>query len=197
MISIKDLTVNFGGIKVLDSCSMDIAEGQKVALMGSSGSGKTTLLKVIAGITAPNSGELSCRGRISYVFQEPRLFPWMTAAENIAAVLPKGAELKPWLEAVGLAEDAAKYPHELSGGMQQRLSIARALAFGGDILLLDEPLQGLDTALREQICRLIKEQWADKTMIVVTHDESEAKALANVIYDYKDGKFEKRDSLLT
>lgn len=192
MIEIRDLTVSYDGVKVLDSCNLTVQKGEKVALMGPSGSGKTTLLNVCAGLFKPESGEISCQGRISYVFQEPRLFPWLTARENIAAVLPKGADTLSWLEKVGLKADAEKYPGELSGGMQQRLSICRALAYGGDILFLDEPLKGMDTQLREQISSLIKAQWLDKTLILVTHYEAEALAFANSIYDYKNGKFIKR-----
>lgn len=193
MIHIDSLCLSYGGQRVLENVDMHIRPGEKVAIMGPSGCGKTSLMKAIGGLIKPESGSVSVDGRLSCVFQEPRLLPWLSAAENINSVLSDCAETMPaalnWLEAVGLGEAAQKRPGELSGGMQQRLSIARALAYGGDILLLDEPLKGMDTQLRDSIAQLIRSHSADKTLVLITHDETEAKTFADRIFVYRDKKF--------
>lgn len=194
MIKISDLTVSYGDANILENCSLHIKMGEKVALMGPSGCGKTTLLGCIAGLVRPKSGSVEIgTNRISYVFQEPRLLPWLTAAQNINAVLSDSRvashECYEWLQRAGLLEDADKYPSELSGGMQQRISICRALAYGGDILLLDEPLKGLNAELREEIAELISREAQGKTLLLVTHDEWEAHALADRVLHFSGGKF--------
>ncbi len=193
MIEIKNLSIAYGGESVLENVYISIAKGEKVALMGPSGCGKTSLLRTAAGLLEPASGSVEISGRISCVFQEPRLLPWLTARENVNLVLSDSpatiAEADKWLAAVGLAEAADKLPAELSGGMQQRLSIARALAYGGDILLLDEPLKGMDAALREDIAALIRREAQGRTVLLITHHEDEAKALADRVYVYRDKKF--------
>lgn len=193
MIRIESLRLSYGGQPVLENVNMHIRPGEKIAIMGPSGCGKTSLLKAIGGLIKPESGSVSVGGRLSCVFQEPRLLPWLSAAENINAVLSDSAETMPaaqkWLEAVGLDEAAQKRPGELSGGMQQRLSIARALAYGGDILLLDEPLKGMDTQLRSSVAELIRSHSADKTLVLITHDRAEAEAFADRVFVYRDKKF--------
>lgn len=189
MIELENVCLSYGGVRVLHDCSLKMSEGDSMALMGPSGCGKTSLLRVIAGLQRPDSGSVRVRGRISAVFQEPRLFPWMTAEENIRAVMNKGADAGFWLEAVGLEEAAGKYPEELSGGMQQRIAICRALAYGGDLLLMDEPLKGLDRELKDRIAALIKRESRGKTLLVATHDEAEAKSLAGGILRFQNGCF--------
>lgn len=197
MIEVKNLTAAYGGVTVLENCSLSIPQGVHAALMGPSGCGKTTLLSIISGLLKPVSGQVSVHGRVSCVFQDPRLFPWLTAKQNIAVVLSgreseKLAEAERWLKSSGLSDAGGKYPHELSGGMRQRISICRALAYGGDVLLLDEPLKGMDQALRREISGLIADNSAGKTVLLVTHDESEAAELSDNIYDYSDKTFIER-----
>ena len=195
MIEAKELTVSYGSGSekktVLEHCSLTVAAGEHAALTGPSGCGKTTLLRCIAGLMKPDAGSVNVKGRISVVFQEPRLFPWLTSAENLAVVLTEKSTAAEWLERAGLADAAGKYPAELSGGMRQRLSICRALAYGGDALLLDEPLKGLDASLRREICELIRRESTGKTLLLVTHDAADLE-LVDTVYEYRGGRFEKR-----
>ena len=193
MITIDRLTLSYGSQQVLKDCSLRVEPGSRVALMGPSGCGKTSLINVIAGLLTPDSGKVSVNGKVSYVFQEPALFPWLTAVDNINVVLSDGPETLPraeqLLEAVGLSDCRDKYPHQLSGGQKQRIAICRALAYGGDILLLDEPLKGLDADTRDQVSALLLQEWAGKTLLLVTHDPSEAESLCDRVYRWQEGTF--------
>lgn len=194
MIAIDRLNVAYGDASVLKDCALRVTAGRRIALMGPSGCGKTTLINAIAGLAAPDSGSIQVNGRVSYVFQEPALFPWLTAEENVNVVLSDKPDTLPqarrWLEEAGLADSLNKYPHQLSGGQKQRVAICRALAFGGDILLLDEPLKGLDPDTREQVANLILNTWKDKTLLLVTHDQWEAQTLCDTVLRYQNGRFE-------
>lgn len=193
MITIDRLTLSYGSQQVLKDCSFRVETGSRVALMGPSGCGKTSLINVIAGLLTPDSGKVSVNGKVSYVFQEPALFPWLTAVDNINVVLSDGPETLPraeqLLEAVGLSDCRDKYPHQLSGGQKQRIAICRALAYGGDILLLDEPLKGLDADTRDQVSALLRQEWTGKTLLLVTHDPSEAQSLCDRVYRWQEGTF--------
>ena len=165
---------------VFGDFSMELREGEALAVMGESGSGKTTLVKLLLGLIEPQSGSIEGLDgtRISVVFQEDRLLPWYSAKENIALVLhgmDKAEREKKALELLSemeLSDSADKPIRELSGGMQRRVSIARALAFGGDIIILDEPLKGLDAELKKRIAARIKAHF--NTILLITHDEDEA-----------------------
>ena len=193
MITIDRLTLSYGNQQVLKDCSLQVEAGSRVALMGPSGCGNTSLINVIAGLLTPDSGKVSVNGKVSYVFQEPALFPWLTAVDNINVVLSDGPETLPraeqLLEAVGLSDCRDKYPHQLSGGQKQRIAICRALAYGGDILLLDEPLKGLDADTRDQVSALLRQEWTGKTLLLVTHDPSEAQSLCDRVYRWQEGTF--------
>ena len=193
MITIDRLTLSYGSQQVLKDCSLRVEAGSRVALMGPSGCGKTSLINVIAGLLTPDSGKVSVNGKVSYVFQEPALFPWLTAVDNINVVLSDGPETLPraeqLLEAVGLSDCRDKYPHQLSGGQKQRIAICRALAYGGDILLLDEPLKRLDAYTRDQVSALLRQEWTGKTLLLVTHDPSEAQSLCDRVYRWQEGTF--------
>lgn len=165
---------------VFGDFSMELREGEALAVMGESGSGKTTLVKLLLGLIEPDSGAIEgiAGKRISVVFQEDRLLPWYSAKENIALVMgdnDKKERDKNALELLSemeLTEAADKPIRELSGGMQRRVSIARALAFGGDMLILDEPLKGLDAELKKRIAARVKAHF--NTILLITHDEDEA-----------------------
>ena len=191
MIRLEKMTLAYGEQRVLRDCSLCVEEGERVALMGASGCGKTTMLQVVAGLLSTDAAAVN--GTVSYVFQESALFPWLTAAENVNVVLGDSAdtmsEAQDWLTAVGLADCCGKYPHQLSGGQKQRVSIARALAYGGDILLLDEPFQGLDETTRQQMATLIDREWAGKTLLLATHDLQEAELLDCRVLTYRNGQF--------
>ena len=193
MIAIDALTLSYDGQQVLKDCSLRVEAGSRVALMGPSGCGKTSLINVIAGLLTPDSGKVSVNGKVSYVFQEPALFPWLTAVDNINVVLSDRPETLPraeaLLDAVGLSDCRDKYPHQLSGGQKQRIAICRALAYGGDILLLDEPLKGLDPDTRAQVSALLLQEWTGKTLLLVTHDPLEAQSLCDRVYRWQEGTF--------
>ena len=190
MIEIKNVSVKYGDTTVLKDFTMTIKKGEHIALMGASGSGKTTVLKLIANQLRPGKGQVLCHtSKIAYMFQEPRLIPWLTTAENVNLVLGDTAETMPeainWLQRLGLGEAINKYPAELSGGMQQRTALARALAFNGELLLLDEPLSALDEEMSENVLSLIKEYAKDRTVVLVTHNSNHAKQFSDTIYVMK------------
>lgn len=194
MIEFRGVFLAYGGAPVLEDVTLSVPEGTSAALMGPSGCGKSTLLNLAAGLLAPTGGAVTVTAeRIAYVFQEPRLLPSRTALENVNAVLgdkkatlPRAME---WLERVGLQEAADKYPAELSGGMAQRVNIARALAYGGDLLLLDEPFKGIDEERKEDLTHLLRKVGPGKTLLLATHDPAEAEALCGVIYSYENRTF--------
>jgi NitT/TauT family transport system ATP-binding protein len=199
MLELNGISVSFGEHAVLTDCSLRLAPGERIALMGPSGCGKTTLLRIALSLQMPDSGTAVCRARKpAAVFQEPRLLPWLTALDNVNLVLFDTAETLPaarcWLERMELGEAAGLYPHELSGGMQQRVSLARALAVTPDLLVLDEPFRGLDTALRTQVTEAVASALSafsseGTALLLATHSEEEALALGCRIYRYRDGSF--------
>lgn len=180
MLKLTGISHRYGDQPVLENRNLILHPGQRLALMGPSGCGKTTLLRIALGLLKPTEGtaENSFR-KTSVVFQEPRLLPWRTALENVNLVLGDGKSTLEtagtFLKQVKLSEAADKYPRELSGGMQQRVAVARALAADGDLLILDEPFKAMDEALREQIISRVAETQA--AILLVTHEESEAEML--------------------
>ncbi len=174
-IELKNITKSFDGKMVLNRLSLKFPDKGVYAVMAPSGYGKTTLLRLIAGLEKPDNGEISVNGKISFVFQESLLFPWLTAKENIMEVAGVSEQVAlSFLDKMDLSVDANLYPDQLSGGMQRRVALARALARGG-ILLLDEPFNGLDEELKQNIYSIIKEYAADNLVIMVTHSSDEAK----------------------
>jgi NitT/TauT family transport system ATP-binding protein len=176
-------------VLALDRISLDVAPGEFVCLIGASGCGKSTLLSLVAGLAAPTSGEVSTTGRVSLMFQESALFPWLTAARNIelplrAARVPQAqrrervAEL---LDLVHLSAFADKRPHELSGGMRQRVALARALVQDADILLMDEPFGALDAMTRDLLHEVLEGIWRRRqlSILFVTHEVREAVRLGD------------------
>lgn len=180
MLKLTGITHSYGDHAVLKDRDLTLLPGQRIALMGPSGCGKTTFLRIALGLLKPTAGTVENTFRkTSVVFQEPRLLPWRTALENVNLVLGDGKTTletaKKYLEQVNLADALDKYPRELSGGMQQRVSLARALAVEGDLLVLDEPFKAMDEALRDQIIHLVAQ--TDAAILLVTHEEAEAKML--------------------
>jgi NitT/TauT family transport system ATP-binding protein len=189
-------------VEVLGGVEIEVNPGEFVSIIGPSGCGKSTLLALVAGYLAPSSGGVLFAGeRIRrpgrermMVFQQPALFPWLTAAENVAYGLKLQANravcasvderVASLLELVQLTQFARHYPSELSGGMRQRLEIARALAVDPQLLLMDEPLGALDALTRRTMQREVLRIWAEtrKTILFVTHDIDEAVVLSDRIY---------------
>lgn len=192
-LEIKGLCKSFGDNVIFSDFDISFEEGVITCILGPSGCGKTTLLNIIGGLVEPDGGTFSGFGgkRFSYVFQEPRLLPWKTVRGNIEFVLDpslspsertsKADELIRRVELDGFADH---YPSQLSGGMCQRVSIARAFACPSDIILMDEPLSGLDYALKRNLMVWFSQIWEKdrRTVIFVTHDESEARLLGNSTY---------------
>jgi NitT/TauT family transport system ATP-binding protein len=188
-LRIEDGSVSFGSVEVFGHLSLEIFRGEFVAVVGPSGCGKTTLLNLFSGFLKPSSGTMICHGRVRTVYQHDSLFPWQTAAQNIAMGLRESSDaersrqLEEMLRLINLEEFAAHYPHQLSGGMRQRVELARALAGATDILLLDEPFSSLDyltrLRLRRELARMLEE--LPRTVVLVTHDIEEAAQLADRI----------------
>lgn len=180
MLELKDVSLSFGALEVLSGASLTLGQGERIAITGPSGCGKTSLLHVIAGLLHPDSGLVRNRAaRTACVFQEPRLLPWLSAEENVSIVMPhgtQGQDVLMLLKKLGLADSAEKHPCELSGGMQQRAALARALAYAPDLLLLDEPFRALDAASKALAIDAVNER-ADCAVILVTHSPEEADAL--------------------
>ncbi len=191
MIQIKDLYFAYTPEKpILNFANMTLTDGELLAVMGPSGCGKSTLLSVIAGLQTPSFGSIENGSRrIAAVFQEPRLFPWLTVKENIRAVLPKGTDDKviaDALEFVELADACNQYPSELSGGMKSRVALARALAYGGDLFLLDEPFSALNEDLRRPLAAKLREHLKKigASAILITHQLTDAEVFADRIVDF-------------
>ena len=189
MLELKNVSLSYGDLRVLRNVSLRLDCGERIAVMGPSGCGKTTLLRVIAGLQNPDSGAVERTARrLSFVFQEPRLLPWLTAAENVRLVLSdtrQGDKADAWLSRFGLSEAAAKLPTELSGGMQQLVSLARALVCAPDLLLLDEPFKALDAAAKKDTISAVSDD-TDAAVILVTHDIHEAEALGCRVIDFSE-----------
>lgn len=179
MLEIKNLCFTYGEKKIISDYNLSVKDGECICISGSSGSGKTTLLRLIAGLEAPNSGSVTSTGKISYVFQEDRLVPHMSILKNIMLCLPNDKKSFAFslLKEAGLEAVKDKKPHELSGGMKRRAAIVRAVAFGGDILLLDEPFNGLDYAAKEKMAEMIKREYKGKAIILVSHIAEDAELL--------------------
>ena len=160
MIKLKDITLRYGDKLVLDRFSLEIPAQGLTALCGPSGCGKTTLLRVMGGLSAPESGEVSGvdPARTAFLFQEDRLLPWRTVAQHIADVLPRsrrGAAAE-WLAFAELEGEGDARPAALSGGMARRLALARCAALGGEALLLDEPFAGVDPQRAERMLERLR-----------------------------------------
>jgi NitT/TauT family transport system ATP-binding protein len=197
-IRIAGVTMEYGrGVKALDNIDLDLCEGEFVSIVGPSGCGKSTLLYLLGGFLKPSGGTLSVDGRPvtgpgidrGVVFQEYALFPWLTVFDNIAYGLrEKGVPaaerrtiVERYVATIGLGGFEHRYPRELSGGMKQRVALARTFAYEPDILLLDEPFGALDSQTREVMQDELLRLWRStgKTVLMVTHDVAEAVYLSD------------------
>lgn len=182
MISIKNLFFSYGkGREILHDLTVDIKDGDRICLFGESGSGKSTLLRLIEGLEVPKSGSVDVSGKITAVFQDDRLLPFKTVLQN-AQGFTKSSRATSVLEELGMGAELDKYPSELSGGMARRVALARALAYGGDIYIFDEPFNGMDEENISAAADLINRETEGKTVILVTHDVKEAELLKCSLY---------------
>ena len=188
LVELRAVGFAYGATPVLTDVDLTIARGELVVCVGPSGAGKTTLIGLLEGHLRPTSGELIRRGASRTIHQDGGLFPWLTVRDNVAAGLPRelaatdrGHRVDEWLDIIGLREFADHYPRQLSGGMRQRVELARALAGETDLLLLDEPLGALDyqtrAAMRRELIATLARR--PRTVVLVTHDLEEAIELAD------------------
>lgn len=182
-----------GSVVALESLDLQVADGEFLVIVGPSGCGKTTLLRILAGLEEPSEGQILFQGKdkpsVAMVFQEQAVFPWLSVIDNVAyGLYLKGVPKKEryeiatfWLEKVGLSGFARAYPHQLSGGMKQRVNVARAFAVDPDVLLMDEPFSAVDEQtrllLQQEVARLCEEQ--GKSVVFITHSIDEALALGD------------------
>ena len=176
-------------VLALTDITLSVAKGEFVCLVGASGCGKSTLLNLLAGLDRPGRGSMATHGRVSLLFQEAALFPWLTAGENVELALrfagvparERRDRALDLLHAVHLDGFADKRPHELSGGMRQRTALARALAQDAEILLMDEPFGSLDAMTRDLLHEEVERLWQENglTVLFVTHDVREAVRLGD------------------
>lgn len=197
LYKIVDLKKSYGELKVLDGITMEFEADKVTAILGPSGSGKTTMLNILMDNIEDFSGEIigfkDCS--ISSIFQEHRLIPWKNVYENMEFVLKDKISKKnlkgyidKYLDLVGLKEYIDYYPKSLSGGMKQRVNIARAFAYPSEILLMDEPFKSLDTRTKNDIYNLFRELMlaSRRAVILITHDIDEAVALGDTIVIFSD-----------
>jgi len=204
LVAIRGVSQRFGadgaGVLALDAIDLDIPDGQFVSVVGPSGCGKSTLLSLVAGLRAPSSGSVLCDGepitapmprKVGVIFQEANLLPWLSAIDNVAFPLklrrvPRSERLEAaarMLALTGLAGFENRLPHQLSGGMKQRVAIARGLVQNPAVLLMDEPFAALDAQTRTLLHEQLQELWIQthKTILFVTHSVGEAVRLADRI----------------
>jgi NitT/TauT family transport system ATP-binding protein len=206
MVELNGVALSYGGQPALADATMSIADGEFIAVVGPSGCGKSTLMKLVTGLLPPDSGAIVVDGAlvrgpvkgVGMAFQNSALLPWRTTVDNVILPLeivqPFKTELRsrsaradiarPLLEAVGLGAFENYHPWQLSGGMQQRASVCRAIVHDPKLVMLDEPFAALDAFTKEDLCALMQELWLRKrfTAILVTHDLREAVFLADSVY---------------
>ena len=185
MIHIHVRRKAFGGAEILRDVHLDLAPGERVAVVGRSGAGKSTLLRIIAGVDTAFEGEVRRPDNISFVFQEPTLLRWRTVLQNLTLThpgLPEG-EARAMLRRVGLEEKAGDFPGQLSLGQQRRVALARAFVGRPELLILDEPFVSLDPSLAEEMIALTESLIAEvrPAVLLVTHSQAEAERLAERI----------------
>ena len=178
-VCFEHIHMAFGEKQIFSDLNLSLSLPGQYAILGPSGRGKTTLLRLIAGLETPLGGRITLPKdmRISFCFQEDRLLPWKTVLQNVALVCSDEETARRWLHEVGLASEADCYPDTLSGGMKRRASLARALAYDADILLMDEPFRALDEQTHAQMLSLVRRAAKDKLLILVTHDETDSEGM--------------------
>jgi NitT/TauT family transport system ATP-binding protein len=190
MYKVEGLSKSYRDLHVLDDFSLEFPEGKITAILGPSGCGKTTLLNILAGLVRADRGRVCSAPRVSYLFQEPRLLPWLTVRNNLALVLRDkiapselNERIERYLRATGIEAYQLFYPAQLSGGLRQRAALARAFSYSAPLLLMDEPFKSLDVKTRFRLIADFMRLWEEepRTVITVTHDIREAALLGDKI----------------
>ena len=200
MVQLKDVKLNFGAKKILDGISLELYKGEILAVMGPSGTGKSTLIKIICGLLEPDSGEVIVNAEtVGLAFQDGALFSSMSVADNLAMVLERTTDLDDEeiearvleaLEMVGLDQDRDTMPSDLSGGMQKRVGIARALCIHPDVMLYDEPSAGLDPILAAKLEKDLREinETRDMATLLISHELPTIETMADRVMILYEGK---------
>ncbi|MBQ4333506.1 MAG: ABC transporter ATP-binding protein [Clostridia bacterium] len=177
-VRLEKVSFAYGDTPVCRDVTWQLPDSGVACLWGPSGCGKTTLLRLLAGLERPDSGRIQAPGRVSMVFQEDRLLPWLTALQNVTVVGTEEDTARRWMLSLGLTEgELQSLPDALSGGQQRRVALARALAADSDYLLLDEPFNGLDEDTWRAAIPWIAEYAAHRPVVLVTHVRQQAEAL--------------------
>lgn len=177
-VTFEKVSFSYGATKVLQQVDWQVSDKGVLCLWGPSGCGKTTALRLLAGLAKPTSGKVSGVNRVAMVFQEDRLLPWRTALENVTLVGADDVTARDLLSALGLTEEEmVALPAHLSGGQQRRVALARALAAECDLLLLDEPFNGLDEGTWQDVVPLIRQAAQKRPVVLVTHIREQVLAL--------------------
>jgi ABC-type nitrate/sulfonate/bicarbonate transport system ATPase subunit len=188
VLILRGVGFDYGTRTVLEAIDLEVARGELVVCVGPSGCGKSTLLGLLGGHLAPTRGTITRAGASRTIYQDGGLFPWLTVRDNLAAGVPRtsslgdrAAKVARWLDVIGLRDFADHYPHQLSGGMRQRVELGRALAGETDLLLCDEPFSALDYQTRLRMRRELVTTLAasPRTVVFVTHDIEEAVQLGD------------------
>lgn len=182
MIKIEKLSFAYGEEKIFDGFSCEFKDDERVCISGVSGKGKTTLLRLITGLEKSSNSTIKKADniKIAVVFQDDILLPWYTALENVEVVSTE-EKAKYYLEKLGLQESFDKYPDQLSGGMQRRVAIARAMSYEADVIVLDEAFKGLDEKLKFEVMELLIKEYENKLIIFTSHEKSEQDFMATRI----------------
>lgn len=184
MLKLKKITKTFSKVKVLEKFDLHIKRGEILVLLGPSGSGKTTLLNIIAELEKIDQGKIEKNiSKVGYVFQEDRLLPWLSVKDNVSIVSSDTSKVEHILKKLKIWDYADNLPNDLSGGMKQRVSIARAYNFSSELVLMDEPFKCLDFKLKSDLINDLIKKWKEdnNTYLIVTHDEKVAAKLATRI----------------
>jgi NitT/TauT family transport system ATP-binding protein len=187
-VALRDVGFAYGPVKVIDALDIEVRKGELLACVGPSGCGKSTLLGLLGDHLQPTRGSITRAGASRTIYQDGGLYPWLTVAENVALGVPRGTtaaardkNVEEWLTTAGLTEFRHHHPHQLSGGMRQRVELGRALVAETDLLLLDEPFSALDYQTRIRMRRELVTtlEARPRTVVLVTHDIEEAVQLAD------------------
>ncbi|MFN3411905.1 MAG: ATP-binding cassette domain-containing protein [Exilispira sp.] len=205
LIEVFNLSKSYGKNIVIKDLNFKILEGEKIAIFAPSGSGKTTLLNILSSLDKNFKGSFNIKSSFSVVFQEPRLFPYMTTIENIlfplklrkAQITDKTRKkIEQWLEITSLKGHEKYYSHELSGGMKAKVALIRAFITEPKLVLFDEPFKSIDIQSKQIIINYIKEKYKDLTMLLVTHNIDELPLIGGKIFRFKYTPLEKYDEII-